>query len=319
MANSQGELTVLSEQHFSRHQLANLETVTDYLRFALSTFNRADLYYGHGTDNSWDEAVNLILGMLHLPWDTDKNLLQARLTAGEKQLLADALRKRVIDRIPVPYLTGESWFMGLPFEVSPDVLIPKSPIAELLEAQLDPWITRMPGRILDLCCGSACIGIAAARVFPEADVVASDISEAALEVASRNVTRHCVEQQVSLIRSDLLAQIEGKFDVILANPPYVDAKDLSELPAEFHHEPRLGLASGEDGLDLTRQILANAIDYLNPGGILVCEVGNSQEVLQAVYSVEFIWPEFERGGTGVFVLTYEQLREHSGLFKTRVR
>lgn len=303
------------EQDFSAENLANLETVTDYLRFAWSAFNNAELYYGHGTDNSWDESVSLVLGILRLPWNADKNLLQARLTANEKLRLAEALKKRVIDRVPVPYITGEGWFMGLAFEVNPNVLVPRSPIAELLEAQLEPWFDQSPARILDLCCGSACIGVAAALVFEEAEVVASDISATALEVASNNIARHHVQHQVSLVQSDLLQGIEGTFDVILANPPYVDARDMNELPAEFHHEPRLGLAAGEDGLDATRLILKYSMACLRPGGILICEVGNSQQALQDLYpEVDFLWPEFARGGSGVFVLTHEQFQAYQHIF-----
>jgi ribosomal protein L3 glutamine methyltransferase len=305
----------LSEQDFTEDSLINLETITDFLRFAYSTFNSAELYYGHGTDNSWDEAVSLILGILYLPWDADKSLLQSRLTAKEKKLIAKAIQARVIGRIPVPYIVGEGWFMGLSFEVNPQVLIPRSPIAELLEIRLQPWLTIEPVRILDLCCGSACIGIAAAVVFAEAEVVVTDISEQALAVAARNIERHHVQDRVQVLQSDLFQQVTGKFDVILSNPPYVDSRDMSELPAEYHHEPRLGLASGEDGLDATRDILANSLKFLNPAGILVCEVGNSlTALLQLFPDVLFDCPEFERGGTGVFVLTYDQLVAHNDLF-----
>ena len=308
-----------SDHDFQVGNLANLETITDYLRFTLSTFNSADLFYGHGADNAWDEAAHLILGVLNLPWETDKSLLQSRLTSSEKQVLGRALHARVIDRLPVPYILGEAWFMGMPFEVTPEVLIPRSPIAELLENRLEPWCADEPTRILDLCCGSGCIGIGAAHVFEQAEVVISDISQSVLAIAARNIARYQLDDRIRAVKSDLFQAIDGKFDVILSNPPYVDAHDMCELPTEYRHEPKLALASGEDGLEATREIIADALNYLNPGGLLICEVGNSLEALLQQYpDLLFLCPEFERGGDGVFVLTREQLAEYKDHFTNKL-
>ena len=302
---------------FDAKTLAPLETVQDYLRYAYSRFREADLFYGHGSDNAWDEAVHLVLGVLHLPWETDAALLVGKLADFEKAKLAEALRLRVEERVPVAYIIGEAWFMGMPFNVTRDVLIPRSPLAELLENDLQPWLEDLaPQRILDLCCGSGCIGIAAGMVFPEAEIIISDISPEALTVAGTNIRRHRVEAQVRAVESDLFDNVKGTFDIILTNPPYVDQPDMDSLPPEFLHEPRLGLESGQDGLEATRQILARAGDFLNKGGFLVCEVGNSIEALFAQFpNVMFVCPEFEFGGHGVFVLSRDQLLEHQTEFK----
>ncbi|OZG73669.1 ribosomal protein L3 N(5)-glutamine methyltransferase [Hahella sp. CCB-MM4] len=302
---------------FDANTLAPLQTIQDYLRYAYSKFREADLFYGHGTDNAWDEAVHLVAGVLHLPWDVSPSLLAGRLTDMEKEALAIALKRRVVDREPVAYILGESWFMGLPFKVTPDVLIPRSPLAEMLTDELQPWLEGLyPERILDLCCGSGCIGIAAAYVFEDTEVVMTDISDPAIDIARENIDRHAVSDRVTVVKSDLLGDVEGTFDVILTNPPYVDQPDMTSLPPEFLHEPRLGLESGEDGLDATKKILADAANYLNEGGILVCEVGNSIDALFEQFpDVMFICPEFEHGGHGVFVLTKEQLVAHQDQFK----
>jgi len=302
---------------FDAKTLVPLKTVQDYLRYAYSRFREADLFYGHGSDNAWDESVHLILGVLHLPWETDTSLLVGKLADFEKARLADALRLRVEERVPVAYILGEAWFMGLPFKVTKDVLIPRSPLAELLENELQPWLEDLaPQRILDLCCGSGCIGIAAGMVFPESEIVLSDISPEALEVAESNIKLHRVDGKVSILVSDLFDKISGTFDIILTNPPYVDQPDMAALPAEFLHEPRLGLESGQDGLEATRMILARAGEYLNDGGFLVCEVGNSIDALFEQFpNVMFVCPEFEHGGHGVFVLRHSQLLEHQAEFK----
>nr|WP_282450957.1 50S ribosomal protein L3 N(5)-glutamine methyltransferase [Marinobacter bryozoorum] len=284
-------------------------TVRDYLRYAASRFSEAGLYYGHGTDNVWDEAVLLVMRSLHLPLENNTLFLDARLTRDERQLILERIDRRVNERLPVAYLIGEAWFMGLPFHVDGRVLVPRSPISELLEARLQPWLADHPvERILDLCTGSGCIGIAAATVFPEAVVDLSDISEEALTVAESNIELHEIADRVMTRRSDVLDQITGCYDVILSNPPYVDAEDLSDMPAEYHHEPRLGLAAGEDGLAIAHRILARAAEHLNPGGLLIVEVGNSWHALDAAYpQIPFTWLEFENGGDGVFLLTREQL------------
>ncbi len=302
---------------FDAKTLAPLATVQDFLRYAYSRFREAELFYGHGTNNAWDEAVHLVLGVLHLPWETDPTLLVGKLTEFEKNNLAEALRLRVDERVPVAYILGEAWFMGLPFKVTKDVLIPRSPLAELLENELQPWLEDLaPRRILDLCCGSGCIGIAAGMVFPDSEIILSDISQAALRVAESNIALHHANEQVTAVESDLFNNIEGTFDIILTNPPYVDQPDMDSLPAEFLHEPRLGLESGQDGLEATRQILARAGEYLNEGGFLVCEVGNSIDALFEQFpGVMFVCPEFEHGGHGVFVLSYSQLLDHQAEFR----
>lgn len=287
-----------------------LMTIKDFIRYATSQFNAAGLYYGHGTDNAWDEAVALVLRTLHLPHDITPTILDARLTLQERETLLELIDKRVKKRVPVAYLIHEAYFAGLSFYVDERVLIPRSPIAEMIENQFSPWIAEdNVHHILDLCTGSGCIAIACAKAFPEAQVDASDISSDALTVAKMNVLRHHVEDQVHLIESDLFNQIPPKqYDIIVSNPPYVDAADMASLPAEYLHEPQLGLASGKDGLDCALRILRDAKKYLKPQGILVVEVGNSESTLADQYpDLPLTWIEFERGGGGVFILTAEQV------------
>ena len=302
---------------FSKDVAEQLHTIRDFLRYALSRFNEAQLFYGHGTDNCWDEAVHLILHTLHLPWNTDPSLLDARLTQAEKLAVLERLRIRVEKRLPAPYIMGEAWFMGMPFYVDERVLVPRSPIGELLENECQPWLdAESVQRVLDLCCGSGCIGIGAAMVFPEAEVDLVDISEDALRVARRNIGRHHVEDRVRAIQSDLFENLTERYDLILCNPPYVDEMDMASLPMEFRHEPRLGLEAGSDGLDLVRTILAQAADFLTEDGRLVVEVGNSAAALEDAYpDIAFTWLEFERGGHGVFLMTAEELNMHANLFR----
>ncbi|WP_404419519.1 50S ribosomal protein L3 N(5)-glutamine methyltransferase [Marinospirillum sp.] len=299
-----------------------LQTLRDFIRWAITSFNRHNLYYGHGTDNAWDEALHLVLGSLHLPWDTDQRLLDARLTQLEREKLLELIRRRCEEHTPLPYLLGESWFAGLPFKVDPRVLIPRSPISELIENNFSPWISEAapPRRILDLCTGSGCIGIACAYAFPTAQVTLTDISEDALEVAEDNIARHHLQDRVFATASDLFSALQGeRYDLIVSNPPYVDATDLSLMPDEYRQEPELALAAGEDGLDLVRVILAEARQYLSDQGVLVVEVGNSEEHLQALFpQVPFLWVDFESQARGVFVLTAEQLDEFQADFAAAV-
>lgn len=290
-----------------------LKTIRDFIRYATSSFTKAGLFYGHGTDNAWDEAVALMLHALHLPHNIGSAVLDAHLTQDEQNSLFDLIKKRVETRIPVPYLTHEAWFSGLSFYVDERVLIPRSPIAELIENQFQPWIEAdNVHNILDLCTGSGCIAIACAKVFETARVDASDISKEALAVAKINVLRHKVEDQVHLHESDLFAQLPAKkYDIIVSNPPYVSKQEIIDLPAEYLHEPTLGLAAGTLGLDVANRILQQAADYLEPHGILIVEVGNSEEALAQHFSdLPFTWLEFERGGGGVFLLTAQQLAMH---------
>lgn len=294
-----------------------LKNIRDFVRFAASQFNEAGLYFGHGTDNAWDEAVALALHSLHLPITVNPTVLDANLTSDEQTKLTALIQKRVDKRIPVPYLTNEAWFSGLPFYVDERVLIPRSPIAELIEQHFEPWV--MPDnvhQILDLCTGSGCIAIACAKAFPDAQVDASDISPEALAVAKINVLRHSVEDQVELISSDLFDSIPAKkYDIIVSNPPYVNAAEMSSLPSEYRHEPSLGLAAGADGLTIATRILQNASRFLNPEGILIIEVGNSESALADQFpDIPFTWLDFQRGGGGVFLITAEQLIEHKKAF-----
>jgi ribosomal protein L3 glutamine methyltransferase len=303
----------------ARDQIASeLHTLRDYLRWGITQFQRAHLHYGHGTDNAADEALALILQTLHLPFDRAGEFLDARLTPAERQQLLSALEARYRERLPAPYIVGEAWFAGLPFCVDRSVLIPRSPIAELIEAGFEPWLGgRHPARILDLCTGSGCIGIACALYLEQSEVTLSDISAEALDVAARNIERHGVGDRVHTLRSDLFGALDGeRFDLIVSNPPYVDARDMAALPVEFRHEPRLALAAGDDGLDLVRRILREAADHLTEQGLLIVEVGNSWEALERTYpEVPFTWLEFERGGHGVFLLDRAQLVESANRFR----
>ena len=288
----------------------HLHSVRDWLRFAVSRFSEAEVYCGHGTDNLWDEAVQLVMQTLHLPMMDNAQYLDARLTGSERKTLFGRIERRANERVPLAYLTGEAWFMGLPFEVDERVLIPRSPIGEFLLEEGGPWLSGKPvERILDLCSGSGCIGIAAACQFPEARVDLADILPAAREIAGRNIQRYGLSDRVQAIESDLFDELEGTYDLILANPPYVDAEDMAELPPEYQHEPVLGLAAGPDGLELMNRILRDAHRYLAPDGVLVGEVGNSQAALEEAFpGLPFTWLEFENGGHGVFVLDAEALQ-----------
>lgn len=293
----------------------DLLTVRDVLRWGISQFNQADIFYGHGTDNAWDEALQLILYSLNLPLDVDKELLSCRLTHMEREKIIRLFFERIQQRVPAAYLTHHAWFAGLEFYVDERVLIPRSPLAELIEHQCAPWVEPAEvHQILDLCTGSGCIAIAAAMYLPDATVDASDLSPLALEVAEKNAKKHQVTDRVHFINSDLFNDIPPKaYDLILSNPPYVDAQDMADLPAEYHHEPQLGLSAGVDGLELVDRLLQQAGAYLAPQGVLIVEVGNSAAALEEKYpKVPFTWLDFSRGGEGVFLLTAQQLKEHWG-------
>ncbi|MBD9416624.1 50S ribosomal protein L3 N(5)-glutamine methyltransferase [Pseudomonas sp. PDM16] len=299
---------------------SRLRTVRDHIRWAVSRFHAADLFFGHGTDNAWDDARQLVLGALHLPFETADSYLDCRLEEDEQQHVLELIRRRVEERVPTAYLLGEAWFCGLPFMVDERVLVPRSPIAELIGAGFEPWLPAEPMRILDLCTGSGCIGIACAYAFPESEVVLGDLSFDALEVANQNIERHSLEERVYTVQGDGFEGLPGqRFDLIVSNPPYVDAEDFAEMPAEYQHEPELGLACGDDGLDLVRRMLAEAADHLTEKGVLIVEVGNSQVHVEALYpEVDFTWLEFEQGGHGVFLLAAAQCREYQRLFRSRL-
>ncbi|WP_370278553.1 50S ribosomal protein L3 N(5)-glutamine methyltransferase [Pontibacterium sp.] len=290
-----------------------LHTIRDYIRWCMSNFGEHDVFFGHGTDNAWDESVHLVLSALHLPWDTDSTVLDARLTGAEKDRVLKFIEQRVHARMPLPYLTNEAWFAGMPFYVDERVLVPRSPIAELIDNHFAPMLREGPvNRILDLCTGSGCIGIACAYAFPESDVDLADLSEDALDVASINVARHGLESRVIPRHSDLFSALQGeKYDLIVSNPPYVDAEDLASMPEEYGHEPDMALGSGPDGLDITKRILREANDYLTEDGLLVVEVGNSEVHLAEQYpQLPLIWLELEQGGNGVFAISAADLKAH---------
>lgn len=302
--------------------IEELHTLTDFIRWGASRFNEAGLHYGHGTNNAVDDALTLVLHALHLQHGLAAELFSARLTRDEKQQVLDLLSQRYEKRIPVPYLTNEARFAGLSFYVDDRVLVPRSPMAELIEQQFEPWVDPdNVGHVLDMCTGSACIAIACAHAFPYAQVDAVDISKDALAVAEKNIQQHGMEGVLNLYESNLFAELPAqRYDIIVSNPPYVSAEDMAALPDEYNHEPELGLASGEDGLDACVEILAEAGSRLTDEGILVVEVGNSAEALVERFpQVPFLWLDFERGGEGVFLLTTEQVREHHEEFSGQLR
>lgn len=288
-----------------------LHTLRDWLRYAVSRFEEAGLFYGHGTQNSYDEAVWLVLATLHLPHDTLDNFLDAVLTEPERKTLAHHIERRVAERIPTAYLVREAWLGDFKFYVDERVIVPRSFIAELLREQLAPWVEN-PEEVVsvaDICTGSGCLAILAAYAFPNADVDAVDISDAALAVAQRNITDYRLEQQVRAVKSDMLNALAGNtYDIILSNPPYVDAPSMDALPPEYRHEPGLALGSGYDGLDHTHTLLREAAAHLNPGGLLVVEIGHNRDVLEAAYPIlPFTWLEVSAGDQYVFLLRRENL------------
>jgi len=292
--------------------LTQLQTIRDVTRYAVSEFNAAQLYFGHGTDNALDEATALVLHILHLPHDLPGHFMESRLLLSEKQAILALIERRIQERIPVPYLIKEAWFAGLQFYVDERVLIPRSPLAEVIEQHFEPWVdTSRVKNILDLCTGSGCIAIACAYAFPEAVVDASDISEDALAVAKMNVERHALSERVNLIHSDLYSNlIDKRYDIIVTNPPYVDQAELAGMPKEYFHEPVLGLAAGTDGLSLITPLLQQAKKSLNPGGVLIAEVGASQQAMMNKFpEIPLLWLDFKHGGEGVFVITKAQLDE----------
>ena len=286
-------------------------TVATMLESGERLFESQGLFYGHGTTNAWDEAVYLLTFVLDLPPDADRSLLSELLTAQQQADVEALFQRRVNERIPAPYLTGTAWFCGLPFRVDQRVIIPRSPLAELIYNGFQPWCEADPDSVLDLCTGSGCIGIACAYAFEQTQVVLSDISAEALTIAQKNIAQHKVSDRVIAVQSDLFEGLNGqRFDLIVSNPPYVDATDLATMPEEYQHEPELALASGADGLDFTRRLLREAAQYLTERGVLIVEVGNSSVALeQAFPTVPFLWLTFSEGDGGVFVLTRQQLVE----------
>ena len=294
----------------------DLATIQDMMRWAYSYFNASDLYYGHGYDNAWDEAQQLVLAAVYLPADVPEAMYQSRLTLVEKERVIHLIETRLGTRQPVAYLTNSAWFCGSEFYVDERTIVPRSPIGELIMQKFAGLIDHEPKRILDMCTGSGCIAIACAQQFLEAEVDAVDLSLDALDVAQINIERHGLAERVFPISSDLFNDIpQDKYDLIVTNPPYVDEEDLDDMPQEFHFEPEMSLGSGADGLDITKRILAQAADYLTDNGVLVCEVGNSMvHLIEQFPTVPFNWIEFKNGGLGVFSLTRAQLVECRHLF-----
>jgi ribosomal protein L3 glutamine methyltransferase len=293
------------------YEPGELTTLRDWLRFAVSRFNEAGLFYGHGTAEPFDEAAYLCLHTLHLPLDRLEPFLDAHLLPFERGRLAQILQRRVSERLPAPYLTHEAWLHGHRFYVDERVIIPRSFLAPMILEHFQPWLADPDGvgRALDLCTGSGCLAILLAEVFPEAAIDAVDLSPEALAVARRNVADYHMQETITLHQGDLFAPLgTAAYDLVVANPPYVDLESMQALPAEYRHEPELALASGKDGLDAVRAILRDARKHLNPGGLLAVEIGHNRRALeQAFPGVNFIWPEIEGGQDTLFVIGREDL------------
>ncbi len=302
--------------------LSTLTTLRDYMRWGASRFTQAQVCFGQGTTSALDEAVALVLYAVHQPYHLSAHFFDCVLTHEERKTVFDLIERRINERIPAAYLTKESIFAGLPFYVDERVLIPRSPVAELIEQQFAPWVEEENvEHILDLCTGSACIAIACAYSFPNAMVDAVDLSPEALEVAEINIEKHQLTESVTTYYSDLFNKLPPtKYDIIISNPPYVCLQEWENLPPEFHAEPDMAFKGGTSGLDLVLRILSNAKDYLNEQGILIIEVGSSAETLQNLLpDVPFYWLNFERGGDGVFLLTASQVFDYHELFVSALK
>lgn len=286
------------------------KSALDWIHYAHHALEGADIFYGHGTDNPWDEACALILDALDLAHDVSDQVLNQPLSTDSQQLLAVLLDKRIQHHIPTPYLTHKAWFCGMPFYIDERALIPRSPLAEWIDTGGEPWLEPdRVMRVLDLCTGSGCIAIACAYAYPNAVVDAVDLSADALAVACQNVDMHDMQDRVHLYEGDLFSPVVGQqYDLIISNPPYVPYEEMQELPAEYLQEPDMALRAGEDGLFIVDQILKTAKTYLKPAGVLVVEVGNTWQIMDERYpSLPFTWLEFEQGGDGVFLLTRANL------------
>ena len=325
----------ISPEHL-QEAAETLVTIRDFIRFGVTALRQYDAHLGQGTEDYFAESSALVLQTLSLDWNADAEILDAKLPPSEKQEFLSLLERRINERTPTSYLLNLAYFYGKPFYVDERVLIPRSPIAELIENRFAPYCLdengqmgeannnlpanpnpQMPLRILDMCTGSGCIAIALAYAFPDAEVDATDISKDALEVAAINTEHHNMQYQVALLESDLFSKIpaENQYDLIVSNPPYVDAEDMADLPDEFRHEPELALAAGQDGLDLVRKMLAQAADYLTEDGLIVIEVGNSEWAMKQNFNtVDFHWLQFQKGGSGIFALTAAQCRQYRDLF-----
>ena len=314
----------------------NLTTIRDFIRFGVTALRQYDAHLGQGTEDYFAESSALVLQTLSLEWKADAEIFDAKLLPSEKAEFLALLERRINEKVPTSYLLNLAYFCDKPYYVDERVLIPRSPIAELINQRFAPYCLdendqvrealnnlpenpqpKKPQRILDMCTGSGCIAIALAYAYPDADVDATDISKEALEVASINAEHHDKQYQVALLESDLFDKIpaENQYDLIVSNPPYVDAEDMADLPEEFHHDPELALAAGQDGLDLVRKMLAQAADYLTEDGLIVIEVGNSEWAMKQNFNtIDFHWLKFQNGGSGIFALTAAQCRQYRDLF-----
>lgn len=325
----------ISPEHL-QEAAETLTTIRDFIRFGVTALRQYDAHLGQGTEDFFAESSALVLQTLSLDWNADPEILDAKLLASEKAEFLQLLERRINEKVPTSYLLNLAYFFNKPFYVDERVLIPRSPIAELIENRFAPYCLdengemraadnnlpvntqpKTPQRILDMCTGSGCIAIALAYAFPDSEVDATDISKEVLEVASINAEHHDKQYQVALLESDLFAKIpaENQYDLIVSNPPYVDAEDMADLPDEFRHEPELALAAGQDGLDLVRKMLAQAADYLTEDGLIVIEVGNSEWAMKQNFNtIDFHWLKFQKGGSGIFALTAAQCRQFRDLF-----
>lgn len=312
MSDAQQDTADQDHEHEHEHgPLAELVTLRDWLRYAVTRFNRASLFFGHGCTDAYDEAVWLLLHTLDLPLDRLEPFLDACITGEEREALLNVIERRINERLPAAYLTGEAWLGDFRFKVDQRVIVPRSFFAELLGDGLEPWIDDVHGvgDALDLCTGSGCLAILMSHVFPNARVVGADLSEDALSVAADNVASYGLENRIQLLRSDVFSEMAGRrFDLIISNPPYVTSGAMDALPPEYLHEPRMALASGEDGLDLVRRIVAGARNHLTPGGVLAVEVGHNRALVDAAFpELPLIW--LSAGGVEdcIFVITEENL------------
>ena len=325
----------ISPEHL-QEAAENLTTIRDFIRFGVTALRQYDAHLGQGTEDYFAESSALVLQTLSLEWKADAENFNAKLLPSEKAKFLALLERRINEKVPTSYLLNLAYFCDKPYYVDERVLIPRSPIAELINQRFAPYCLdendqvrealnnlpenpqpKKPQRILDMCTGSGCIAIALAYAYPDADVDATDISKDALEVASINAEHHDKQYQVALLESDLFDNIpaENQYDLIVSNPPYVDAEDMADLPEEFHHEPELALAAGQDGLDLVRIMLAQAADYLTEDGLIVIEVGNSEWAMKQNFNtIDFHWLKFQNGGSGIFALTAAQCRQYRDLF-----
>ncbi len=298
----------------TRASLDALHTLRDFIRWGASRMNEAGLFFGHGTAEAVDEAAALVLSALHLPPDLHSSYHDCRLTPAEKERLFEVLVRRVEERVPAPYITNEAWFAGMPFYVDERVVIPRSPIAELIQRRFYPWVESSASvrQILDLCAGSGCIGIACAAAFPRAQVDLAELSEEALEVAEINLMEHGLGDRVAALSSDLFSALgDRRYDLIVSNPPYVSLEEYESLPAEYGKEPTSGLLAGQDGLDVVARILHEAAEFLNDAGVLVLEVGATRDtVVHAWPELPLHWLDLRSGGEGVFVVTRGDLARY---------